>query len=145
MEAKNLDFWGNTVFPKADDGSYIHKAYIPEHLQSYWMVFTSHVIQSNAFWEFWELMPDYNDYISVVGNCESQLTEYLHNAGFSYEPYIRETYYMSRFLMNYALPYEKPSSLLLLKDTFIKKKCYQHMSEEEKVKLEYLWGQFRKS
>lgn len=143
MEEKQLDFWGDTVFPRADDGSYINKAYIPEHLQSYWIVFTKKVVQSDTFWNFWELMPDYTDYIDVVGNCESQLTEHLHNEGFTYEPYIRETYYMSRFLMNYALPYEKPSSMLLLRDPFIKKKCYQYMSEEEKTKLESLWNAFK--
>ena len=139
MEAKKLDFWGNTVFPRLDDGSYIHRDYIPEHLQSYWLVFTRNATENAAFRRFWQDMPDYSEYIEVVANCESQLTELLAKEGLKYEPYIRETYYMSRFLNNYALPYEKPASLLLLGDPFIKKKCYQYMSEEEKVKLEYLW------
>lgn len=143
MEDKHLDFWGNTVFPRLEDGSYIHKEYIPEHLQSYWMVFGTKPLHSDVFWFFWELMPDYEEYIDVVANCESQLTELLSNEGFTYEPFIRETYYMSHFLNNFALPYEKPSSLLLLGDTFIKKKCYDYMSPEEKVKLEYLRRQFK--
>ena len=145
MEDKHLDFWGNTIFPRLDDGSYIHKDYIPEHLQSYWMAFGTKPLQSDVFWQFWELMPDYKDYIDVVANCESQLTELLSRESFTYEPYIRETYYISRFLNNFALPYEKPSSLLLLGDTFIKKKCYEYMSPEEKAKLEYLWKQLKQN
>lgn len=144
MEEKRLDFWGNTIFPRLEDGSYIHREYIPEHLQSYWIVFTQKVLKSEVFWDFWKQMPDYTDYIDVVANCESQLTELLSKEGFTYQPYIMETYYMSRFLNNYSLPYEKPSSLLLLGNPFIKKKCYQYMSPEEKIRLEYLLKEIRR-
>ncbi len=138
MEGKHLDFWGNTVFPRLEDGTYVRRDHISEHLQSYWMVFEKKVIQSDVFWQFWEKMPYYTEYIDVVANCESQFTELLADAGFTYEPYIRETYYMSRLLNNYSLPYEKPSSLLLLRDPFIKKKCYLYMDEAERIRLEYL-------
>lgn len=137
MEEKNLDFWGNTVFPKALDGSYMGKDYIPEHIQSYFMVFSKKVLESDAFWNFWENLPECKEFIEVIANCESQFTKILSDAGFTYEPYIKETYYISRFLNNYAIPYEKPCSLLLLKDPFVKKKCYQYMSEVERVRLEY--------
>ena len=137
MEEKNLDFWGNTVFPKALDGSYMGKDYIPEHIQSYFMVFSKKVLESDAFWNFWENLPECKEFIEVIANCESQFTKILSDAGFTYEPYIKETYYISRFLNNYAIPYEKPCSLLLLKDPFVKKKCYQYMSEVERGRLEY--------
>ena len=135
MEEKPVDFWGSTVFPYLEDGSYLHRDHIPEHLQSYWMAFNKTALNNDTFWRFWEQMPDYTNYIDVVANCESRLTELLAREGLTYEPYIQETRYMSRFLNNYALPYEKPSSLLLLGDTFIKKKCYQYMSKEEKIRL----------
>ena len=138
MENKHLDFWGNTIFPYSPDGSYIHRDCILEHLQSYFLVFEKSVLKSETFWSFWKQVPDYTELIEVIANCESQLTQILSDAGFSYEPYIRETYYLSRFLNNYAIPYEKPTALLLLKDAFIKKKCYQHMDTEEQVKLEWL-------
>ncbi len=137
MESEHFDFWGNTIFPRLEDGSYIHRDHIPEHLQSYWMVFHRRVLYSEVFRQFWESMPDYTDYIDVVANCESRLTELLANEGFTYGPYIRETGYISRFLNNYAIPYEKPSALLRLGSPFIKKKCYQYMDEEEQIKLEY--------
>ena len=135
MEQKKLDFWGATVFPYSPDGTYINKPDIPEHLQSYFMVFNHDVIESNVFWKFFESMPVYKTFIDVVANCESQFTRILADAGFKYEPYIRETYYISRFLNNYRIPYEKPVALVLLKDPFVKKKCSQYMSESERIKL----------
>lgn len=138
MEKENVDFWGDTIFPFSPDGSYIGKDCIPEHIQSYFMVFNSAVTESKVFWDFWENLPEHKEFIDVVAECESQFTKLLSDAGFSYAPYIKETYYISRFLNNYAIPYEKPSSLVLLRDAFVKKKCYQHMSDEERVKLEFL-------
>lgn len=138
MESKRVDFWGNTIFPYSPDGSYINRECIYEHLQSYFMVFTKNVLEGETFWKFWDNVQDYDTLIDVIANCESQLTKMLSDKGYSYEPYIRETYYMSRFLNNYAIPYEKPTSLMLLKNNFTKKKCYMYMNLEEKVKLEYL-------
>ncbi len=138
MEHRDLDFWGNTIFPFTPDGTYIGEDHIDEHLQSYFMVFNKNVLKSDVFWEFWENLPECNEFIEVVAKCESKFTKKLSDAGFKYEPYIKESYYISRFLNNYAIPYEKPCSLVLLKDTFVKKKCYQYMDIEEKIKLEYL-------
>ena len=138
MEGQNLDFWGNTISPFSPDGSYIGEACMDEHIQSYFMVFQERVLASDRFWKFWEELPECQELIDVIAKCETKLTKILKDAGFSCAPYIRETYYMSRFLNNYAIPYEKPCSLLLLKDAFVKKKCYQYMEEEEKVRLEFL-------
>lgn len=138
MEKEHVDFWGDTIFPFSSDGTYIGKDCIPEHIQSYFMVFNTSVINSDVFWKFWEELPQCKEFIEVVAECETQFTKVLSDAGFSYAPYIKETYYISRFLNNYAIPYEKPCSLVLLRDAFVKKKCYQHMKEEEKIRLEYL-------
>lgn len=143
MEDKDLDFWGNTIFPYYSDGRYLHKNYIPEHLQSYFIVFNKKVLQSGAFWRFWKNVPNYGNLTDVIANCETQLTKALSEAGFSYQPYIRETYYMSRFLNNYSIPYKKPTSLLLLKSAFVKKKCYQYMDSEEKIKLDWMMTQLK--
>ena len=144
MEDRALDFWGNTIFPYSSDGEYIHRDCIPEHLQSYFLVFGKKVLESNVFWDFWRHIPNYTNLIDVIANCESQLTKILSDAGFVYQPYIMETYYMSQFLNNYAVPYEKPISLLLLKNSFIKKKCYQYLSLEERFKLEWILNAFKK-
>ena len=138
QEKKGLDFWGITVFPYSKDGSYIHRECIPEHIQSYFMVFEKSVVQSKTFWDFWKSLQVSETLIDTIANGESQLTKVLADAGFSYEPYIHETYYLSRYLNNSALPYEKPTALLLLGDPLIKKKSFQYMSAEERVKLDWL-------
>ena len=136
MEQENVDFWGNCIFPYSPDGSYIHKDCIPEHLQSYFTVYNKNLLKSDTFWKFWENIPVYENYIDVVGNCESQFTKILADAGFTYSPYIKESYYLCQYLHNYSVPYEKPTSLLLLNSPFVKKKCYEYMDCEEKNKLE---------
>lgn len=136
MEQENVDFWGNCIFPYLPDGSYIHKDCIPEHLQSYFTVYNKRVLSSNVFWKFWEEIPVYENYIDVVGNCESQFTKILADAGFIYSPYVKESYYICQYLQNYSVPYEKPTSLLLLNSPFVKKKCYEYMDSGEKNKLE---------
>ena len=138
MEKENVDFWGITLFPYGTDGTYIHKAYIPEHIQSYFTVYRKKVLQSDIFWKFWNDMPEYRNYLDVVSNCETQFTKILSDHGFTYRPYILESYYICQHLNNYAVPYEKPTALVLLRDPLIKKKCYDYMEEEERVKLEYL-------
>lgn len=145
MENRRLDFWGVSIFPYSTDGSYIGADCIPEHIQSYFMVFNNNVIVNTAFWEFWDNVQDYESLREVIANCETRLTEILAKQGFVYEPYIRETYYLSKYLNNYALPYEMPSALLLLHNPFVKKKCYQHMNDEEKVKLEWFIRNIRNS
>jgi len=144
MEGQNTDFWGNTLMPFQPDGSYIGEPCIDEHLQSYLMVFQSQVLQSDAFWGFWEHLPECRDLIDAVAKCETKFTKILSDAGFTYAPYIKESYYINRFLNNYAVPYEKPCSMLLLKNAFVKKKCYQYMNEEERIRLEFLLKQLER-
>ena len=137
MEARGLGFWGVTLFPHSDDGSYIGRDCIEEHLQSYYTVYTKPVFESEAFRTFWDKMPELNSYKDVVANCETQLTKRLNDAGFSYAPYIEETKYISSYLACYDIPYEKPSSLLLLGDPLVKKKTNIYAGPMEKICLEY--------
>lgn len=145
METKNLDFWGDKIFPYSPDGSYIHESHIDEHLQSYFMVFNNSVIKSDTFWNFWNGVKNYDSLVDVVARCETKLTKLLSDAGFKYGPYIMESYYMCDFLSNWSIPYEKPCSLILLKDPFIKKKAWDYMNEEERVRLEALIKELRPS
>lgn len=138
MDEKSLDFWGDMLFPYSSDGTYIGKDCIPEHLQSFLTVYNNNVLKSNVFWDFWEKMPVYNNYIDVVANCETQFTKILSDAGFKYEPYILESYYINQYLINYSIPYTKPTALVLLGNPLVKKKCYMYMDEIEKIKLEFL-------
>ena len=138
MEKKQLDFWGITVFPESSDGKYLGLDKIPEHLQSYFTVYGKKVLNSDVFWGFWESMPVYSTYKEVVRNCETQLTGLLKRNGFTYSPYITESYYICQYLNNYAVPYEKPGALLLLRDPFIKKKALAMAEKQELLYMKQL-------
>ncbi len=134
MEAENVDFWGVTLFPEFNDGSYLGKHKIEEHLQSYFQVFNSSVIKNENFKNFWQNVLDYRKLKDVISNCETLLTELLYLEGFTYSAYIKE----SKMCLEYfslQLPYEFPYQLLLMGCPFIKKKSLNHMSIDERVGL----------
>lgn len=135
MESECVDFWGITLFPYLDDGEYIHKSCIDEHIQSYFQVFGKEVIKSEAFHEFWKSVKNYTNLIEVIANCETILTKKLSDAGFKYDVFIKETRIMSEILGNFSIPYEVPSALITLGSPFIKKKSKKYMSLSEKIKM----------
>lgn len=134
MESKNVDFWGITLFPYLEDGTYIQKPCIEEHIQSYFQVFNSNVVKSSFFKEFWESIKNYEELVDVVANCETVLTKRLKDAGFKYDVFVKETRILSDSLGNYSIPYEFPYDLLILGSPFIKKKSEMYMKPIEKVK-----------
>lgn len=138
MESKNLDFWGITLFPELKDGKYLGTKGISEHLQSYFIVFEDKVIKSGAIKKFFDSLKDIDNFKDAVKNGEVKLTAFMKNLGFSYDPYINESYYICSYLNNFSIPYEKPSSLVLLGSPFIKKKAFDYMDIFEEQKLRNL-------
>lgn len=137
----DVDFWGVTLFPYCADGSYLGIPFIPEHLQSYFLVFKRQVVQSEAFQSFWQKANECDTREQAIVDCEIRLTEILHDAGFIYVPYIRESAYMSLSLNCYSIPYTYPTALLLLRDPFVKRKCREQASDQETLKLQALLRQ----
>ncbi len=85
MEMNSCDFWGITNHRQTRKGMPgIPEMGIPEHLQSYFLVFKTQVLKSEVFRKFWENMPYYEDRYDVIQNCETQLTRILNEAGFNY-------------------------------------------------------------
>ena len=68
------DFWGVTMYHATD---------LPEHIQSYFLVFKKSVLRSATFWGFWkQLSMDVTDHAYVVACYEICLTTMLRQAGF---------------------------------------------------------------
>lgn len=135
MENEPVDFWGITLFPLLEDGSYINKKQINEHIQTYFQVFNKNVFASESFKNFWKNVKNETELIDVIANYETELTKTLKDQGFNYDVYIKETRILSKFRENYAIPYELPFSLLLLGSPFIKKKSENHMDFTEKTRV----------
>lgn len=138
MNSRGNDFWGVTLFPNMSDGSYVGKSSIPEHLQSYFTVFTKKVIESGELKNFFDGLKLAETFTEAVANGEIELTCHMKRAGFTYSPYITESYYICDYLGSYCVPYDKPASLLLLGSPFIKKKSENYMTPPEKQRLNYL-------
>ena len=81
MDKKECDFWGLTKHAEA----MIQNKYIPEHIQSYFIVVRERMLHSNDFKEYWETMPYYKGYQEVVDNHEIMFTQLFYNKGYSYQ------------------------------------------------------------
>lgn len=143
MKTRDNDFWGITLFPYMKHGNYVGRKSIPEHLQSYFIVFNKSIIDSGKIQEFFDQIQCANSYKDAIANGEIVLTEFFKKQGFSYSPYLLETGYICQYLNSMSVPYEKPSSLLLLGSPMVKKKAYDYMRPAEKQKLEYLLSKFK--
>lgn len=84
MEARHLDFWG---LMKRGSGAYGMTGKDPEHILSFFYVFQAPMIHSLDFRSYWEDMPYYKDYRTVVKQYERQLTKHFAELGYTYGTY----------------------------------------------------------
>ncbi len=78
MNGIQCDFWGMT------NNAY----YVPEHIQSYFMVFRKPVLKSGKLVKYFNNINPQNDASSVIKNCEIPLTSYLEDQGFVKSQYM---------------------------------------------------------
>lgn len=138
MEQGDWDFWGPTLFPAFKNGTYLGEKGIPEHLQSYLLVFSKKVIESGQIKDFFDSLEEAESFTDAVKNGEVALTLHMNRAGFVHKAYLPETAYLCDYLSCHAIPYEKPTSLVLLGSPLVKKKSRNHMSPAEAQYLEYI-------
>lgn len=84
MEGKNLDFWG---LMKRGKGEYGMTGSDPEHILSFFYAFQAPLVHSGDFRSYWEEMPYYEDYMTVVKRYERQLTRHFSELGYAYGAY----------------------------------------------------------
>ena len=84
MESRGLDFWG---LMKRGAGAYGSTGTDPEHILSFFYVFQSPLLHSEAFRSYWEEMPYYEGYMDVVKKYERQLTRHFACLGYRYDAY----------------------------------------------------------
>lgn len=84
MESRHLDFWG---LMKRGRGAYGMTGKDPEHILSFFYAFQSPMIHSREFRDYWERMPYYKDYMTVVKQYERKLTKHFSDLGYTYDTY----------------------------------------------------------
>ena len=84
MESKECDFWGINRSPAIT----LKRTSLPEHLQSYFLVFNKSILNSPDFCDYWKNIQPYNSWHDAVILGEAKLTKYFESRGFKSESYM---------------------------------------------------------
>lgn len=90
MNKKDVDFWGITKHHKVDFDVFgtCRYHYIPEHIQSSFLVIRQSLMKSNEYHYLWDHMPEINSYADSVGLYEAIFTKDFTDKGFKSAVYI---------------------------------------------------------
>lgn len=90
MAERDVDFWGINKHFKLDADVFgkISYGYIPEHIQSYYMVFRKTLVQSKAFQKYWNEMPEIKTYVDSIATFEAVFTKKFADKGFKWGVYV---------------------------------------------------------
>ena len=93
MNKKDVDFWGITKHHKVDYDVFgtCKYHYIPEHIQSSFLVIRQSLMKSNEYHYLWDNMPEINSYADSVGLYEAIFTKDFEDKGFKSATYIDTT------------------------------------------------------
>ena len=85
-----LDFWGITQHHRVDIDPFgtIECGYIPDHIQSHFIVVRKKMLKSKEFKDYWDNMPMINNYNESIGFHETRFTYYLGNLGYKWDVYV---------------------------------------------------------
>ncbi len=143
MESRNVDFWG---LMKRGAGAYGTTGSDPEHILSFFYVFQAPLIHSGAFRSYWEEMPYFRDYMTVVKQYERQLTIHFASLGYTYDVYSDTSINESRNLKNQFFQCDYLSYEMIVKRNFpfLKKKqmsyntLYYQTQENVALSIDYI-------
>ncbi len=146
MSEKEADFWGLTKYKERIYEAYGKMAHVPEHIQSFFLVFRSRLLHSDLFRELWETMPYYGSFNEVVEEYEMKLTAFLEKSGYRYICYadmkinetdnIRNNYNQYGFIANELV--RKRNFPFLKKKAIIYTTLNQQTQENIPLVLDYI-------
>lgn len=92
MPSDKLDFWGISLGEIQLDFTGLNPyGYIPEHVQTYFLVIEKSLLSSPSFYCYWERLDDTDSRQKAIGKHETVFTKYFSNLGFVYDAVIRDT------------------------------------------------------
>lgn len=121
MESEGVDMWGMTDHPQVHQHPRRETTSIPAHLQTYWLVFGSSILQGPDFLPYWETLEYPTTYDEVVRKFETQLTRHFDSRGYTW----KAAYPAADFGVNNP-SMEAPLQLLEAGCPIIKKRLYFH-------------------
>ena len=91
MAGRNLDFWGISFGETQEDITGFNRyGYIPNHLQSYFLVIEPLLLQSEEFYDYWEVLTDTDSREEAIGKHETTFTKYFADLGYRYDALVHE-------------------------------------------------------
>lgn len=87
MKEKEVDFWGITKhgMVKVDPYGINPYGYLPEHIQSHFMVYRKKMLCSEEFQKYWDTFREVKTYRDSVGYHESYFTKYFSDLGYKWD------------------------------------------------------------
>lgn len=91
MDSTKLDFWGMSFGESQPDFTNMNPyGYIPDHLQSYFLVIENSLLRNKAFYDYWKNLPDTSSRDAAIGRHETVFTHYFANRGYVYDAVLKE-------------------------------------------------------
>ena len=91
MADRNLDFWGISFGEVQEDATNFNQyGYIPEHLQSYFLVIEPLLLRSEEFFDYWNNLTDTDSRDKAIGKHETTFTKYFADLGYRYDALVSE-------------------------------------------------------
>lgn len=89
MSTKDLDFWGITKHHKVEVDPYGKNryGYMPEHIQSHFLVLRNSLVSSDDYKEFIISMKNPESYVDSICDYETILTKHFEDLGYKWEVY----------------------------------------------------------
>lgn len=95
MDSTECDFWGITAH--AESGSPFDAGLrMPFHIQSHFIAVRGQMLNSDAFWNYWEAMPPINSYQDSILQHESRFTGHFSDLGYVPSVYMNPTEFSSQ-------------------------------------------------
>ena len=90
MAERDLDFWGATKFHEADFDPFgtVPYGYLPDHIQTHFLVFRKSLLASKELHDYWDDMPMINSYQDSVGRHEATFTKKFADYGYKWDVYV---------------------------------------------------------
>ena len=91
MAGRNLDFWGISYGETQEDITGFNRyGYIPNHLQSYFLVIEPLLLQSEEFYDYWQVLTGTDSREEAIGKHETTFTKYFADLGYCYDALVHE-------------------------------------------------------
>ena len=105
MNKCDLDFWGITKHYKIDYDPFgtCEYGYIPEHIQTYFMVIRNKLLISADFRDYWDKFSGINSYEEAIGKYEVVFTKKFSDLGYNWGVYVKtdDIEYMNKYPLMY--------------------------------------------